>query len=64
MLFFASDEKLVLGLSIEYDPDSDEEAESVLAMLKTEFKTTLGTITFETPPGDAYDWINENLEQL
>jgi len=64
ILFFAPDEKLVLGLSIEYDPDSDEEAERVLAMLKTNFNTTLGAITFETPPGDAYDWINENLEQL
>ena len=64
MLFFTSDEKLVLGLSVEYDSDSDEEAERVLAMLKTEFKTTLGAIAFENPPGDAYDWINENLEQI
>lgn len=44
MLFFTPDEKLVLGLSIEYDENSGKESERVLAVLKTDFNVTLGII--------------------
>lgn len=63
IVFFTLDGKLVLGLSIEYDENSDEEAAHVLAMLKAEFNADLGVVSFETHPGDAYDWINKNLAQ-
>ena len=55
MLFFTPDGKLVLGLSTEHDENSDEEAGRVLAMLKTDFNVTLGVVSLETHPGDAYD---------
>jgi len=64
ILFFTPDGKLILGLSSEYDENSDEEAKRVLAMLKADFNTDLGVISLETPPGDAYDFINENLRQF
>ncbi len=60
---FTPDGKLVLGLSIEYDENSDAEAAHVLAMLQAEFNVDLGVVSLETHPGDAYDWINENLRQ-
>jgi hypothetical protein len=64
ILFFTPDGKLVFGLSIEYDPGSAEEAKRVLAKLKADFTASLGIITCETAPGDAYDWISENLKQI
>jgi len=64
MLFFTPDGKLVLGLSIEYDESGDEAAEQVLAMLKADFNVSVGAIAHETAPGDAYDWISENPEQI
>jgi hypothetical protein len=62
MLLFTPDGKLVLGLSTKYYESSNEEAERVLAAFKTDFNDTLGIITCETAPGDAYDWISKNLE--
>jgi hypothetical protein len=64
LVFFTPDEKLVLGLSTEYDAETDEEAKRVLTRLKADFNVTLGVISVEIPPSDAYAWINQNLEQL
>ncbi|MEJ7662854.1 MAG: hypothetical protein WKG07_26510 [Hymenobacter sp.] len=61
MLFFTPDGKLVLGLSTEYDENSNEMAERILATLKSEFDSSLGLISIETHPGDAYDCIVNSI---
>lgn len=64
MLFFTPDGKLVFGVSIEYNHDSSERAEKVLAALQADFSSLVGIICVETHPGDAYDLISRNLEKI
>lgn len=60
MLFFTPDGKLVFGVSIEYDHDSSERVEEILAALQADFSSPVGIICVETHPGDAYELISKN----